>query len=132
MNRIVKFRGKVHKEFNSNFFKQKFVYGNAIICPDLITSTIINSEFEAEVDTETIGQFTGIKDVEGQEIYEDDIIEYTQHHFNTSMVRRKRKVIEWKFDKWSIYETMAGESEIKIIGNIHENNVEELITEEYK
>jgi uncharacterized phage protein (TIGR01671 family) len=118
--RTIKFRGKVSKGYNEDFFKQKFVYGSAIICEDDISSTIINDEFEAEVDTDTIGQFTGLKDVNGIEIYEGDIVEYTQHHFNTDMLKTKRKAVEWKYDKWGVYETNAGESEMKVIGNIHE------------
>lgn len=66
-------------------------------------------------------QYTGINDIDGKKIFECDIIEYTQHHFNTDMVKTKRKIVKWKFDKWSVYETNAGESDIKVLGNVFEN-----------
>lgn len=34
------------------------------------------------------------------------------------MIKVKRKIVLFKYDKWSIYETKAGETDIEIIGNI--------------
>jgi uncharacterized phage protein (TIGR01671 family) len=70
---------------------------------------------------ENIMQYTGLNDMNGLKIFEMDIIEYTQHHFNTDMVETKRKLVKWKYDKWGVYETNAGESDVKVIGNIFEN-----------
>jgi len=74
--REIKFRGKVHPEFNENFFKEQFVYGSLILSNDELFSVIINENFQAEVFTETVGQFTGIHDKTGKEVYEGDIVKY--------------------------------------------------------
>lgn len=66
-------------------------------------------------------QFTGLYDCEEKEIWEDDVVEYTQHHFNTDMTKVKRKVVKWNYDRWNIHETSAGESNIKVLGNIYEH-----------
>ena len=68
-----------------------------------------------------IEQFTNIKDSKGIDIYENDIIKYTQHHFNTDLLTTKYKIVEFYYDRWNIYATNAGESDIEVIGNIHEN-----------
>ena len=51
------FRGRVPKDFNENFFREEFVEGSLILCEDEIESTIINSDFEAQVLTDSVGQF---------------------------------------------------------------------------
>ena len=69
----------------------------------------------------TLLQFTGLYDSEGKEVWEGDVIEYTQHHFNTELIKVKRKVVKWNYDRWNIHETNAGESNIKVLGNIYEH-----------
>lgn len=127
MNREIKFRG-IPKDKDK--YGNGFVYGD-LICnnPGIGEMTYYIRKFcdwnlymEVEIKEESIGQYTGLKDENNAEIYENDIIKYTQHHFNTHMVRDSYKVVKWKYDRWGIYESAAGETGIQISGNIHENS----------
>lgn len=79
-----------------------------------------------------IEQYTGLKDKNGEEIYEGDIVEYMTCYFGNE--KRHRKVVEW--GEWDSDD--FGEPHnlgyfdlneyMEVIGNIHENP--ELLEEE--
>ena len=105
MNREIKFRGKTIKN-------DEWIYGDLkhnetySICYD-------KNDVYFEVDDKTVGQFTGLLDINCKEIYEGDIVSCVFFHYYTgSEVEEQLKgVIEW----------FQGGFIIKVIENDFEN-----------
>lgn len=77
--------------------------------------------------TTLITQFTGLKDKNGKEIYEGDIVRFSEHFFGDSTERECVEVIEWDEKEagypWKLTNTgfCDGPHWCEIIGNIYEN-----------
>lgn len=115
--REIKFRGKYD-------FGKRWLYGDLrhignIVCIYSGTDANVGST----VDPATVGQFTGLLDSNGKEIYEGDIIKVRTQ--NPYWRFRRNFVVTWGTDGWlldgdSLYSWFSLHT-LEVIGNVHDN-----------
>lgn len=125
MNREIKFRGKDPK---GGWVKGYYLHD---LTQGKMRSYIFNCPFYWEVVPETVGQFTGLLDKNGKEIYEGDII-FSQKcdcrailhkvEYNVDNAMFVAKPIQgWDFDFCQIRKDWIEKYGKEVIGNIHDN-----------
>lgn len=111
--REIKFRGK---SLNTNIW----VYG------DLRQYKIRKKAYiEYEVALSTIGQYTGLKDKNGTEIYEGDIVRHRGYNgMRTSVVEFEAGafIVGYHDGSSTKRRPMLLQDKVEVIGNIHDNN----------
>ena len=115
----IKFRGKRvdNGEWAYDVAVLPFMYSTKLYGP-------LNQWREIEVDSSTVGQYTGLKDKSGKEIYTDDIVSYGGENYKVVFEQRNgcayfgiaiSKIETWKF----CYAVPAAQMEV--VGNIYDN-----------
>lgn len=130
--RIIRYRAKVKLPERSIVRKHEvpegqWVYGepHTIDCPTPHIHTANGDVGKQPIDKETLGQFTGVKDINGREIYEGDIVRVrvTNDRFKKNPRFRNGVVKFCKHDGgWEngCYYRFIPER-MEVIGNIHDN-----------
>lgn len=121
MKRIVKFRGKSKRtgEWLYVDLVRNVECAFAIVPPFEMTTSNLCDRYEVEEDT--IGQFTGLLDKNGKEIYESDIVilnDLTKERASVIWLDKEaRFVVECVSGK----QTYSIEEYYTIVGNIYDN-----------
>ena len=116
--REIKFRAKSIENDN-------WVYGYYVGEVDMFPPSIITEDGKSiPVIKETIGQYTGFDDKNGQEIYEDDIIRYSYsalHKYGCNIITEVRYLENTGFYPFVMQYGRVDIEKLEIIGNKYDN-----------
>ena len=111
MKREIKFRGK-------RLDNGDWVYGYLVVINE--RSYIFNDDVRKNVDPATVAQYTGLKDKNGKEIYEGDILDvnFLSHKTKVKYVMDSFMACCKNYPNEYLYHVC---SECQVIGNLHDN-----------
>ena len=123
MEREIKFRGKRVDNVDNG----KWVYGyyhkecsGAVFIAEEANLDVYKRQMVRAVDAETVGQFIGLTDRNGKEIYEGDKVKCRLCRFDmVGYVVFQNSCFQLKYE--TMYLCLIGLGAVEIVGNIHDN-----------
>ena len=112
------FSGETKSVWIYGFFLKRGTYGDP--GPQAHIFVYENGYEGYRVEAETIGQFTGIFDNEGKEVYEDDIISFDGGKIGVVEFYRGCFVVKYGIENTTKYLYDVQNMDLKILGNICE------------
>lgn len=127
--REIKFRGKDEwgNWRHGDLMKNSIPTDSPVIVENFYYDDPDDSMFE--VNPDTVGQFTGLKDCEGREIYEGDVVEATlkdksfvkRFHMDETVTGKISFGGTWWLGEWDALWRLPRYYDLTVIGNIHDN-----------
>lgn len=118
--RQIKFKAK---RLDNNTWVEGYFYaecGNTYIIEDRQSESMLNRNDAHQVDPSTVCQFTELKDCEGKEIWEGDIVEREIYDLYKGFVKAKA-VIEYSVGAFAAMVNIAPyplySQDVKVVGN---------------
>ena len=97
-----------------------YCFGRWPLVPCIIPSQLaIDGEIRhCRVDPATVGQYTGMEDMNGRKIFEGDVVDFDEKRFMVEMYRGRWTIATCDTRYGGLY---AVADDCKVIGNIHDN-----------
>jgi uncharacterized phage protein (TIGR01671 family) len=121
------------EEWDSLYKKEDTITKELVMCTNFSINGKISHSYGYEIIE--VMQFTGLKDKNSKEIFENDIVKcgygvgkvvYNSGCFMIEWLDDKEVYMEFLFSRKGVY-TRTKDEELEVIGNIYENNVTNII-----